>query len=85
LSKLSPEKQVLLVDALTFAVKMWVDGIKDIVFAFLGLGAAGIDLLRGPSREGFRFYRVMRMGKRVDDALNLYEAEDHSSLEDKID
>jgi hypothetical protein len=72
LSKLSPDQKQVLRDAGLFAVKMWIDGIKDITIGFVGLGAAVYDFIFGRGREGFLFHKVMRLGERIDDALDLY-------------
>ncbi len=60
-------------DACIFAFKMWLDGLKDVLIAFVGLAAAAVDLVRGPQPRGFRFYQVMRVGERIDEALDLYD------------
>jgi hypothetical protein len=70
---MNADQKVVLRDAVTFAVKLWLDGLKDVALAFAGLGAAGIDLFRGkPTRNGWLFYRVMHYGEKVDRALDLY-------------
>ena len=72
---MQPERNAVLRDAVVFAVKLWIDSIKDIVLAFVGLGAAVVDVIR--TREGQRpvlFYRVMRMGAHIDYRLDLYGA-----------
>lgn len=77
------EQQIILRDAAIFALKLWLDGFKDIALAFLGLGAAALDVFRGPGRNGYLFYRVMRYGEKVDGALNLYGARDGPQAEDE--
>ena len=72
---MNSDQKVVLRDAVVFAIKLWLDGLKDVALAFAGLGAAGIDLLRGrPTRNGYLFYRVMHYGEKVDNALDLYGA-----------
>ena len=71
---MKPEQKIILRDAAVFALKLWLDGLKDVALAFLGLGAAALDLLRGPTRNGYLFYRVMRFAEKVDSALDLYGA-----------
>lgn len=65
---------VIIRDLLILHVKLFFDGLKDVVLAPVSVGAAVLDLLRGPSAEGYRIYRVMRMGERFDLWLNLYGA-----------
>lgn len=75
------EQQIVLRDAAVFALKLWLDGFKDIALAFVGLGAAAFDLFLGPGRGGYRFYRVLRYGEKVDAAIDLYGAKDGPKLE----
>jgi hypothetical protein len=69
---MSPDQKQVLVDAGVFAVKMLIDGIKDITIGFVGLAAAVVDFIRGKQHDGFLFHKVMRLGERIDDALDLY-------------
>ncbi|MEX2282516.1 MAG: hypothetical protein WEE89_08530 [Gemmatimonadota bacterium] len=69
---MTPEQKTVMHDAAVFAFKMWLDGLKDIAIAFVGLGAALIDIMPGRRPADFKFYRVMRFGERIDDALDLY-------------
>jgi hypothetical protein len=59
-------------DALIFAVKLWIDGFKDLVLGVLAIGAAAIDVIRGRGQEGYLFYRVMRLGHKVDAVIDVY-------------
>jgi hypothetical protein len=70
--QITDEQKAIMKDAAVFAAKLWLDGIKDFVLAVAGLAAAGFDLLRGRSEQGYLFHRVMRVGKRVDAALDVY-------------
>ena len=70
--RLNPEQKVILRDGATFAVKLWLDGIKDMVFGFLALGAVVIDLVRRPRATGYLFYKVMKLGNRLDDVIDPY-------------
>lgn len=69
-----PPNGVLIRDLLIFQLKLWMDGLKDIVLAPLSLFAAAADLLLGPGRRGPRLYRVLRLGERYDLWLNLFGA-----------
>ena len=67
------ETEVLVRDMLIFQVKLFLDGVKDIVLSPLAILAVVWDLI--PSRKGYRgrtFYQVLRMGERFDLWLNLY-------------
>jgi hypothetical protein len=65
---------VVLRDLLIFQLKLWMDGLKDLILSPLSIGAAVLDLLLGPSRKGERLYRVLRLGEKYDLWLNLYGA-----------
>ena len=75
------EQKEIVHDAAIFAFKLWLDGLKDVALAFLCLGAAAIDLVRGRGAEGYRFYRLMRFGRRVDAVLDLYGTRNRNNLE----
>jgi hypothetical protein len=66
--------RVLIRDMLIFHLKLWMDGLKDIVLAPVSIGAGVLDLLLGPSRSGYRLYSVLRAGERFDLWLNLFGA-----------
>jgi hypothetical protein len=70
--KLTPEKKYLMKDALTFGIKIWIDGIKDLAFGFLVIGAAVVDMIRKPAPGGFLFYKVVKLGHRIDQAIDPY-------------
>lgn len=61
-------------DAAIFALKLWIDSIKDIVLAFAGLGAAAIDILHKREDRKYNFYKVMRTAEKIDRALDVYGA-----------
>jgi hypothetical protein len=67
-------KHVLIRDLVILQLKLWLDGIKDIVLSPLSIGAGVLDVLTGPSSDGHRLYKVMRWGERFDLWLNLYDA-----------
>jgi len=68
-----PSKGVIIRDLLIFQVKLWLDGLKDIVLSPLSIIGAVIDLLRSPANPSF-FYTTMQLGERFDRWLNLYDA-----------
>lgn len=71
-------KRVLLRDLMILQLKLWLDGVKDIVLSPLSIGAAVLDILAGPAPRGHRLYRVLRWGERFDLWLNLYGATDEA-------
>ena len=70
--RLTPEKKYVLRDAIIFAIKLWADGIKDFVFGFGVIGAAVLDLIRKQQPGGFLFYRVVKLGQRLDKIIDPY-------------
>ena len=67
-------KHVLIRDLVILQLKLWMDGVKDIVLSPLSIGAGVLDILFGPSPEGHRLYKVMALGERFDLWLNLFDA-----------
>jgi hypothetical protein len=67
-------KRVLLRDMLIFHLKLWLDGLKDVVLAPVSVGAGVLDILSGPKDGRYRLYSVLRMGERFDLWLNLFGA-----------
>jgi hypothetical protein len=67
-------KRVLIRDLLIFQLKLWMDGLKDLLLAPLSVGAGVIDILRGPNKNGYRLYSVLRFGEKYDLWLNLFGA-----------
>jgi hypothetical protein len=70
----TPRPSVIIRDLMIFQLKLWMDGLKDLVLMPLSLAAAAADLLIGPGRNGPRLYRVLRLGERYDLWLNLFGA-----------
>jgi hypothetical protein len=68
-----PSKGVIVRDLLLFQMKLWLDGLKDVVLSPISIGAAVLDVLRSPERQSL-FYRVLQLGERFDQWLNLYNA-----------
>ncbi len=68
-------KSVMLRDLVIFQVKLFLDGVKDLVLMPLSVGAFLLDILpQSSARTGRNFYAVMRAGERFDLWLNLYDA-----------
>jgi hypothetical protein len=74
-----PPKSVLVRDAGIFMVKLWLDGLKDIVLTVAAVGAIAVDLFGRRHADRYLFYRVVRFGERIDLWLNLYGAADEGS------
>ena len=68
------DRGVIVRDLVIFQIKLFLDGLKDVVMSPLAIGAAALDLLAPTSKRGARFYSVMRVGERIDRWLNLFGA-----------
>ncbi|MFH1763592.1 MAG: hypothetical protein ABIF09_05300 [Gemmatimonadota bacterium] len=66
-------RSVLLRDFFIFQLKLWADGFKDLVMIQLSLVAVVVDLFFGGTRKRL-FYKVIKLGERIDLWLNLHGA-----------
>jgi len=64
-------------DLLVFQLKIFLDGLKDVVLAPVGLVAGIVGLLGSRGHPGRYLYKVMRWGKRYEDWIALYGALEH--------
>src|SRR3954466_3714951 len=67
-------RRIIMRDVMIFQVKLFLDGVKDIVLSPISLIAAVADVLWPTDRVGKRFYHVMLVGERLDKWVNLYGA-----------
>lgn len=67
-------QKVIFRDVLIFQVKLFLDGVKDIILSPVSIMAAIADVVSPTDRVGKRFYHVMLMGERIDRWLNLFGA-----------
>jgi hypothetical protein len=68
----SGHRKVILRDLVIFQVKLFIDGLKDVVLLPASLVAALIDLVFPGPRPGRFFYVLLRAGERFDRWLSLY-------------
>ena len=66
-----PVGRVVFRDLIIFQIKLFLDGVGDLILAPLSLFAFALDLIPG-RRMGGLFYRVLRFGERWDRWLSLY-------------
>lgn len=66
-------RAVLIRDFLIFQLKLYLDGFLDISLAILSAVAFVLDLFFGGRRKRL-FYKVMKLGERLDLWLNLHGA-----------
>lgn len=62
----------LMRDGFVFMAKLWLDSLKDIALSVLALFAILLDFGRAESEEPHRFKRVLELGKRFDQWIDLY-------------
>ena len=61
-----------------FQVKLYVDALRDFLLSFLALGAFVLDLLLQREGEDSFFETVLRLGRRTERAINLFNHFDPS-------
>ena len=74
--------RVVIRDLVIFQLKLFLDGIGDLVISQVALIAFLSDLLVPSDRKGKRFYWVMARAERFDRWLSLYGAADRADLEE---
>ncbi len=65
-------RSVLFRDLLIFEIKLFLDGMGDLIMSQVALVAFAIDFILGGPRPGRVFYRVLKAAERWDLWLNLY-------------
>lgn len=70
-----PGRWRLLSDAVTFQVKLAIDGLRDLLLIPISALAALLSLL-GVRDSPLEFYNVVRLGKRTERAINLFAVAD---------
>lgn len=64
--------KVILRDLMIFQLKLFIDGLKDLVLLPASVGAAAIDIIFPGRKPGRCFYSVLRIGETFDRYLSLY-------------
>lgn len=65
-------RMILIRDLLIFELKLFLDGVGDLVFSQIAIVALLWDFIRGGPEMGKTFYAVLRAGEKWDLWLNLY-------------
>jgi hypothetical protein len=68
----APTNSILIRDLLIFELKLFLDGMGDLVLSQVAIIALLWDLIRGGPEKGKTFYWVLRAGEKWDLWLNLY-------------
>lgn len=72
-------------DFMIFQLKLWLDGVKDVVVIFASSGAMILDFFAGGGRRPRLFYSVLRASERFDAWINLHRAADGLDEEENQD
>ena len=73
-----PSRWTLIRDVAVFQLKLFVDGLRDLVMMPISLGVAVLDLLGVGPRAGRWFYDLLNVGKKTEHWINLFGAVDHA-------
>lgn len=68
---------------LVLQLKLYIDAIRDICLSGLSLGAFVIDLIQGNNGPDCYFDHIMKLGRRTEKAINLFERFDQAA-EDEV-
>ena len=71
-----PDRLTLARDIAVLQVKLIVDGLRDFILVPISLVAGLISLFRAGDPSGNEFYNLLRVGKRSERWINLFEAAD---------
>ena len=61
-------------DGIVAQIKLVLGNVQNFLLMPISLAAAAIDLLFRGQRHGERFYKVLDLGRQLDEAINLYGA-----------
>jgi hypothetical protein len=73
-----PARWELIRDVLVFQGKLFVDGLRDLIWAPVSVGLAIMDLLGAGKNAGLHFYRFLYFGRKTEHFINLFGATDHA-------
>lgn len=68
---------IILRDVVVFQLKLFVDGLRDVVLVPVSTIAAIVDVLAPGKNTGQHFYEVVRFGRRTERWIDLFSAADH--------
>jgi len=70
-------RTIILRDVVVFQVKLFFDGLRDLLLVPVSLVAAVVDVLAPGKNTGQHFYEVVRFGRRTERWIGLFSAADH--------
>ncbi|MEM6666759.1 MAG: hypothetical protein AAF638_10185 [Pseudomonadota bacterium] len=59
---------------IVFQIKLFLDGLRDVIMSPMSIMAGIIGILFGGNRPDWAFQRLMRFGRRTDVWINLFDA-----------
>jgi len=74
-----PSRWELIRDVLVFQGKLFVDGLRDLVWAPVSVGLAVMDLMGIGKNAGLHFYNFLYFGHKTENFINLFGAADHTA------
>jgi hypothetical protein len=73
-----PNRWELIRDVLVFQGKLFVDGLRDLIWAPVSVGLAVMDLMGVGKGAGLHFYNFLYFGRKTENFINLFGATDHT-------
>lgn len=73
-----PSRWELIRDVIVFQGKLFVDGLRDLIWAPVSVGLAVMDLLGIGQNAGLHFYNWVYFGQKTEHFINLFGAADHA-------
>ena len=72
-----PDRWTLIRDLAVFQVKLLFDGFRDLLLLPISFIAGIVSLVGGGEKPGPEFYDLLRIGRRSERWINLFEAAEH--------
>ena len=72
--EIMPSRWQLIRDVAAFQLKLFLDGLRDLLFMPISLGIAILDLLHVGPRAGRQFYDFLRVGRGTEEWIDLFGA-----------
>lgn len=72
-----PSRWELIRDVVVFQGKLFVDGLRDLIWAPVSVGLAIMDLMGIGKNAGLHFYNFVYFGQKTEHFINLFGAADH--------
>lgn len=69
-----PSRWKLIRDVAVFQLKLFLDGLRDVLLVPVSLGIAALDLLGVGPRPGRQFYDLLRAGRKSEEWIDLFGA-----------